>query len=161
MQIQIHSPLPGFVPLLPILAGNGKPLPTPGPAAVPPLTKPRAAAARRILIIEDNIDAADTLRDYLELNGHEVRVAYSGPDGIAAAAAFAPDIVLCDIGLPGQSGWEVARAIRGAPATSGARLIAITGYGTDEDRTRSAEAGFLAHLIKPVDLNVLDALLED
>ncbi len=118
-------------------------------------------AARRILVVEDNADAAATLRDFLELSGHEVETAASGTDGVQAARAFHPEVVLCDLGLPGMTGYEVATALRKDPSTSSARLIAVTGYGRDEDRRRSKEAGFDLHLTKPVDPAQLKALLNE
>jgi len=119
------------------------------------------SSARRILVVEDNTDAAITMRDFLELSGHEVQLAASGADGVQAARDFHPEIVLCDIGLPGMDGFEVAAALRRDPTTSSARLIAVTGYGGDEDRRRSKEAGFDLHLTKPVDPAKLRALLEE
>ncbi|MFL5329167.1 MAG: response regulator [Gemmataceae bacterium] len=105
----------------------------------------------RILVVEDNRDAADSLRMVLELLGHEVRVAYNGRDGVTAARDWRPDVVLCDIGLPGLDGYGVADELRHDPMTAAVRLIAVTGYGQDEDRRRSREAGFDYHLVKPVD----------
>jgi PAS domain S-box-containing protein len=113
----------------------------------------------RILVIEDNKDAADSLRVFLELLGHEVAVAYTGPEGVNTAGRFRPAVVLCDIGLPGLDGYGVARELRRDPATAGSRLIAVTGYGSDEDRRRSREAGFDLHLTKPVDPIDLEPLL--
>jgi signal transduction histidine kinase/CheY-like chemotaxis protein len=118
-------------------------------------------AARRILVVEDNADAAATLRDFLELSGHEVELAVSGTDGVQAARSFHPEVVLCDLGLPGMTGYEVATALRKDPSTSSAKLIAVTGYGRDEDRRRSKEAGFDLHLTKPVDPAQLKALLQE
>lgn len=144
-----------------VQAATGDPDPAPVPAAVAAASDRAPGQAKlRILIVEDNSDAATTLRDYLELDGYQVCVAFTGAEGVALAATFLPDVVLCDIGLPGMDGWEVARSIRSAPATAAARLIAITGYGTDEDRRRSAEAGFEAHLTKPIEIDALDALLD-
>jgi CheY-like chemotaxis protein len=125
-------------------------------AAAPPAAELEEAFAgetegRRILVVEDNPDAAATLRDFLELSGHEVALASSGSDGVQAARRFHPEVVLCDLGLPGMNGFEVAAALRRDPVTASARLIAITGYGGDEDRRRSARAGFDLHLTKPVD----------
>jgi PAS domain S-box-containing protein len=114
---------------------------------------------RRVLIVEDNSDAADSLRMLLELAGHEVAVAYTGADGLEAARARRPDVVLCDLGLPGLSGFEVARALRQGADTSGLRLIAVSGYGRDEDQRRARAAGFDEVLVKPVDLSVLGRLL--
>ncbi|HEY7328599.1 MAG TPA: ATP-binding protein [Gemmataceae bacterium] len=106
---------------------------------------------RRILLVEDNRDAADTLRMLLELYGYEVTVAYTGPDGVKAAEERQPNIVLCDIGLPGLDGYGVARKLRGNPATAKAHMIAVTGYGSEDDLSRSREAGFDRHMVKPVD----------
>lgn len=119
-----------------------------------------AAGARRILVVEDNPDAAATLRDFLELSGHEVELAISGLDGVQAARKFHPEVVLCDLGLPGMDGFEVAAELRRDPETASAQLIAVTGYGRDEDRRRSKEAGFDLHLTKPLDPAQLRALLQ-
>jgi PAS domain S-box-containing protein len=113
----------------------------------------------RILVVEDNRDAANSLRVLLELLGHQVAVAYSGPEGVSAARQERPDVVLCDIGLPGLNGYGVARALRQDPTTAATRLIAVTGYGSDEDRRLSREAGFDLHLTKPVDPLDLQPLL--
>ena len=121
-------------------------------------TRPRTAG-QRILVVEDNRDAADSLRLLLELSGHEVAVAYSGHDGLQAAEQYQPDVVLCDIGLPGLDGYGVARQLRDNPTTAKARLIAVTAYGEDEDRRRSHEAGFEQHLVKPVDPAALHRVL--
>jgi signal transduction histidine kinase len=122
--------------------------PTGVPAAAP---APAGLASRRILVVEDNPDAAESLRDFLELSGHEVELANSGLDGVQAARQFHPEIVLCDLGLPGMDGFAVAAALRRDPSTASARLIAVTGYGHEEDRRRSKAAGFDLHLTKPVD----------
>jgi signal transduction histidine kinase len=116
-------------------------------------------ARRRVLVVEDNLDTSETLRDLLELSGFEVEIAGSGADGVAAARQFHPDVVLCDLGLPGMNGYEVASALRRDPATAATRLIALTGYGGEEDRRRSHEAGFDVHLTKPVDPGLLRRLL--
>jgi CheY-like chemotaxis protein len=113
----------------------------------------------RVLVIEDHRDAADSLRILLEMLGHQVQVAYSGPDGVRAAAEWRPNIVLCDIGLPGLDGYGVARQLRLNPTTARVRLLALTGYGTDEARQRSREAGFDHHLVKPADPRELRRLL--
>jgi PAS domain S-box-containing protein len=123
---------------------------------LPALTASTPTAApvthsRRILLVEDNRDAADSLADLLRIFGYEVRVAYSGTEGVEAAHLFLPEIVLCDIGLPGLDGYEVARRLRQDAGTAAARLIAITGYGTDSDREKTRDAGFDRHLVKPVD----------
>jgi CheY-like chemotaxis protein len=112
-----------------------------------------------VLLIEDNHDAAHSLRDLLELQGCRVTTVHSGPAGVAEALASSPEVVICDIGLPGMDGYQVATALRRDRATSGARLIALSGYGREEDRRRSHEAGFDLHLTKPVDFTVLQEVL--
>lgn len=111
-----------------------------------PIAEPRS---RRVLVIEDNLDAADTLRDLLELTSHTVAVAYTGPEGVAQARAFRPDVVLCDIGLPEMNGYEVARAIRKVPELQDVALVALTGYASAEDIERARIAGFDRHVSKP------------
>ena len=123
-------------------------------------TRPRKTdKLLRILVVEDNRDLADSLRLFLEFSGHEVAVAYSGHDGEQTAEQHQPDVVLCDIGLPGLDGYGVARKLRDNPTTAKARLIAVTAYGQDEDRRRSHEAGFEQHLVKPVDPDTLQRVL--
>jgi CheY-like chemotaxis protein len=120
---------------------------------------PAAAAGRRILVIDDHRDSADALKRLLGLSGNDVEVAYDGPRGIELAHRFRPDVLICDIGLPGMDGFEVARRLGQDPSTEAIRLIALTGYG-DEDTIRAArEAGFLHHLTKPVETEVLERLL--
>jgi signal transduction histidine kinase/ActR/RegA family two-component response regulator len=105
----------------------------------------------RVLIVEDHIDAAESLRMWLELDGHEVYVAATGPAGIEAAGRFRPDVVFCDLGLPGMDGYAVVAALRRHPATATVPIIALSGYAQDADRERCRVAGFTAHLAKPVD----------
>jgi PAS domain S-box-containing protein len=107
------------------------------------------AARRRVLVIEDNSDGAETLRMMLEMEGHEVAVAHDGLDGLARARAFRPEVVLCDIGLPEMDGFAVARALRDDGALRSSYLVALTGYALPEDQRRAAEAGFDLHLAKP------------
>ena len=109
----------------------------------------------RVLVVEDNHDSAESLRQLLYICGYEVAIAYTGHDGLRAAKRIRPDVVLCDIGLPDSNGFVVASALREDPDTCGARLIAVTAYGQDEDRRRAREAGFDLHLVKPVDPQVL------
>ena len=118
-------------------------------------SSPAVGAGRRVLIIEDNLDAADSLRVMLQLCGHEVEVALNGADGIELARALRPEVVLCDLGLPHLDGVGVAEAIRADPALRGVRLIAITGYGGPEDVERALRAGFDAYVTKPADLSRL------
>ena len=114
---------------------------------------------RRVLIIEDQADAAQSLREALELCGHQVEVAENGPAGLTRARAFCPEVVLCDIGLPGMDGYEVARAFRADEALRDAFLVALSGYALPEDLRRAAEAGFDRHLAKPPRLDQLEKLL--
>jgi CheY-like chemotaxis protein len=114
---------------------------------------------RRILVIEDNTDSAETIKVLLELGGHSVDIAFSGEEGIRKARELKPDVVLCDIGLPGGvDGYDVARALRGEPQLT---LIALTGFGERDDKRRAAEAGFHSHINKPVDPDVLENLINN
>jgi signal transduction histidine kinase/CheY-like chemotaxis protein len=122
-------------------------------------TEPSAVERRRILVVEDNADAAETLAEFLVTRGHEVRVA---PDGLAALGALAeevPDVVLLDIGLPGMDGYEVARRLRACACGDRLFLVALTGYGQAEDRARTRDAGFDLHVTKPVDLDTIARLV--
>jgi two-component system, sensor histidine kinase len=124
---------------------------------------PRHAAPppgrKRLLLVEDNPDIGETLRDLLQLLGHRVELAADGLRGVQLALATRPDVALVDIGLPGIDGYEVARRLRATDAGRQILLVALTGYGRPEDRERSLEAGFDAHLVKPVDPDDLNALL--
>jgi PAS domain S-box-containing protein len=119
-----------------------------------------ASPRSRILIIEDNADAAQSLAEVLQLRGHEVRVARDGRSGIEAACALLPDVVLCDIGLPDIDGYAVARALRSNEALKATRLVAVSGYAQPEDQERARQAGFEAHLPKPPRIEKLDELFE-
>jgi two-component system CheB/CheR fusion protein len=114
---------------------------------------------RRILLVDDNPDVVDTLALTLRLAGYEVQTTDNGPDAVKAAMAMQPDVVLLDIGLPGMDGYEVARQLRQQPSSAMAQLIAVTGYGSEEDRRQAREAGFDHHLTKPVDPDELKKLL--
>jgi CheY-like chemotaxis protein len=116
-------------------------------------------ASHKVLVVDDNQDSADSLGLLLSMRGHEVRTAFDGPAAMEAARTFRPDVVLLDIGLPGMNGYEVARLMRQMPELKSALLIAQTGWGQEEDRRRSTEAGFDAHLVKPVDPAALQELL--
>jgi two-component system CheB/CheR fusion protein len=100
-------------------------------------------------VIEDNVDAGESLADLLRLEGHRVTVARDARSGIALARELRPDVVVCDIGLPDQDGYEVARALRSDEALRATRLVALTGYAQPDDRRRAHEAGFDAHVAKP------------
>ncbi len=119
----------------------------------------RDVASRRIVIIDDNIDAASSLSDLLTLAGHSVRVAHDGPTGVELVTAFVPDLLLLDLGLPGMDGYDVAAHLRAAEATREMVLVALTGYGQPEDRIHTAEAGFDHHLVKPVDIDALARII--
>jgi PAS domain S-box-containing protein len=125
----------------------------------PPLSSPpmRPDRRRSILIVEDNDDARESLRVLLESLGHQVLEASTGPEGLARVLHYQPEVVLIDLGLPGMNGYEVAKRLRAAGST--AVLIAVTGYGQTEDRRRSKEAGFDAHVVKPVSQTVLSSLI--
>ncbi len=128
-----------FVVRLPLAAA-------PARIEVAPAAAPRP---RRILVIEDNLDAAESLRLALELGGHEVAVAHDGPQGIKRARELTPEVVLCDIGLPDMDGYAVAKALRHEPGLRNTLLVALTGYALPEDQRRAVGAGFDAHLTKP------------
>ncbi len=120
----------------------------------------RASAARRVLVVDDNRDATETLALLLELWGHEVHSAFDGPSALAMAAEHRPEIVLLDIGLPGMTGYEVAQRLREVPGLERAMLVAVTGYGQREDHRRTREAGFDHHLVKPVEPEKLRELID-
>jgi CheY-like chemotaxis protein len=117
---------------------------------------------RRLLVVDDNRDFADTLGALFETMGHDVRIAYNGTDALSAAAEYRPDAVFLDIGLPGRNGYDVARTLRSSPDLAGLTLVAFTGYGRAEDRRRVREAGFDYHLVKPAEAaelaKIVDAL---
>jgi two-component system, chemotaxis family, CheB/CheR fusion protein len=118
-----------------------------------------AGAGLRILVVDDNEDSAESLAVWLRLIGHDVRTAYDGPRALETAREYRPDIVLLDIGMPGMSGYDVARRLRDQPETRQIALVAMTGWGQEEDRRRSMEAGFDEHLVKPLDPQSLGDLL--
>jgi CheY-like chemotaxis protein len=117
------------------------------------------AGPLRVLVVDDNLDAADSLSALLDALGHTTMVAHDGVEGLESARAFGPDLVLLDIGLPGMSGYEVAREIRRSPALRHVVLIALTGWGAQSDQQQSQEAGFDQHLTKPVSLEALEQAL--
>lgn len=118
-------------------------------------------AGMRLLIVDDNVDTAHGLARLLTRRRYDVRLAHDGPAALEIAQTFSPAVVLLDIGLPGMDGYEVARRLRAEPRCAGALIIALSGYGQDEDRRLSREAGFDHHLVKPVDLEQIYALLRD
>jgi CheY-like chemotaxis protein len=113
-------------------------------------SSPNRPRVRRILVVDDNEDSAAMLAALLRFDGHEVLTALSGSQAVETAAATRPDVVLLDIGLPGMDGYEVARCIRTELGEGPPSLVAITGWGREEDRERTRSAGFAAHLVKPV-----------
>ena len=124
-----------------------------------PADSPMQQVGRRILVVADNVDGAMTLAMMLGLSGHEVRTASSGNEALVLSAAFFPEIIFLDIGLPDMNGYEVARHFRCTPILKDALLVAVTGWGTENDRRRSREAGFDLHLTKPVEPAAFDAVL--
>jgi signal transduction histidine kinase len=153
-QVEARSAGPGrgseFVVRLPVAAAA--PAPPPGGA-------PRPRAGRRVLVVEDHEDARESLRLLLAATGHTVEVAASGPEGLERLRAWRPEVALVDVGLPGLDGYQLARAVRTDPSLGPVRLVAVTGYGQPEDRHRAVEAGFDAHLVKPVLLDALQRVL--
>jgi PAS domain S-box-containing protein len=159
--VEAHSPGPGqgseFVVRLPILQepdtesrnGDRAPVRTPDPGA---------GRSKRVLVVDDHADAADSLAMLLRMEGHDVRIARNGPAAVESAQADPPDVVLLDLGMPGMDGFEVARRLRQGPAAR-TFIAALTGWGQEEDRRRTREAGFDHHLVKPADPNDLRELL--
>jgi len=142
-----------FVVRLPALSPTGEPIAPSQPAR-------RSGQTSRVLVVDDNVDAADMLVMMLQMFGHEVKAAYSGHAALETAVEYQPDFVLLDIGLPDMNGYEVAQHLRQQQQTKNVSLIAMTGYGQDSDRQRSEEAGIDLHLVKPVDPKKLQDLLE-
>jgi PAS domain S-box-containing protein len=145
-ELVVHLPLaPGEPEAVPAAAHAPEPAAPSGP--------------RRVLLVEDNLDAAETLRLALEIAGHEVEIAHDGRAGVAMARAFAPDVVVCDIGLPEMDGYAVARTLRADPAFQATALVALTGYGLAADHRRALEAGFDVHLTKPTSIARIEEAL--
>jgi signal transduction histidine kinase len=142
---------------LPARVGAQEPgAPAPEPAQKPVAARPQVS---RILVVDDLAASAETLMTLLEMEGFEVRVAHEGREALRVAREFRPDVVLLDIGLPGMNGFEVAHGLRSQPESQDALLIALTGYGEAESRSRSAQAGFDFHMVKPADVNLLLTML--
>jgi CheY-like chemotaxis protein len=117
------------------------------------------AAGMKVLVVDDNVDAAVTLSMILDASGYVTRVAHDGYEALEVAREFLPRVAFLDIGMPGMSGYDTARAIRATPELAGMTLVALTGWGADSDRQRSKEAGFDQHLTKPVQLAIVEELL--
>ncbi|CAL1239987.1 response regulator [Candidatus Methylocalor cossyra] len=157
-RVEAHSPGTGLGAEFVVRLPRGTPaLPDPQSEAVGG-PQPRRSGLR-ILVVDDNVDSADSMALLLSLDGHDARTAFDGPGALAEAAEFRPQVVLLDIGLPGMDGYEVARRLRALPDLGAVLIIAVTGYGQDDDRIRSKAAGFDHHLVKPVDPDALNALL--
>src|SRR5262249_52925278 len=156
--VEAHSEGPGkgseFVVRLPTC---------PAPPGPPPdrvlAARPAPGHPRRVLAVDDNVDAVQSLALVLAVQGHDVRTAHDGPAALEQAEAFRPEVVTLDIGRPGMDGHEVARRLRRREGAEGVLIVALTGYGGDEDRRRSREAGIDRHLVKPVDPAILRDVL--
>jgi signal transduction histidine kinase/ActR/RegA family two-component response regulator len=145
-----------FIVRLPLFSG-----PLPSSQREPSGVKRAKTIKRRILVVDDNRDSADSLAMLLELMGHEVRIAQDGLEAVEESATFQPHVILLDLGLPRLNGYEAARRIREQQRHGALTMVALTGWGQKEDRRRTAEAGFDAHLVKPVDLVALTKLLAE
>jgi two-component system CheB/CheR fusion protein len=159
--VAAHSPGLGqgseFVVRLPVRISALVSEPPP-PRETSPFTPARPV---RVLVVEDNLDAAESLATLLHLWGHDVRVVHDGLDALDAARAYRPEVVLLDIGLPGLDGYQVAERLHQEPGLDHTLLVAMTGYGQPEDRRRSREAGIHHHFVKPVEPFVLRNLLAE
>jgi CheY-like chemotaxis protein len=144
-----------FVVRLPLLRESAPRAPVVAASAVPAV----AITGLRILLIDDNVDAAESLEVLLRGDGHDVRVCHDGHGGVEVARAFRPHIVFVDIGMPGMNGHETARQLRRVPEIAGATLVALTGYAREEDRRVSREVGIDRHWLKPIDVDALKELL--
>jgi CheY-like chemotaxis protein len=140
--------LPVAVPAAPEQQGDGE-----APA--------QPTVGHRILLADDNVDAATSLALMLQMMGHEVRTAHDGLEAVAAASEFRPDLILMDIGMPKLNGYDACRRIREQPGGKDVVMVALTGWGQDEDKRRSEEAGFNTHLIKPVEPATIENLLTE
>ncbi len=145
-----------FVVRLPILVEKPEP-----PPPEPTVGEPTPTTARRILVVDDSRDSAESLAILLGLTGNKTHTAHDGLEAVEAAATFKPDVVLLDIGLPKMNGYEAARKIREQPWGKKMVLVALTGWGQDEDRQKAREAGFDGHMVKPVDRAALTKLLAE
>jgi CheY-like chemotaxis protein len=155
--IEVHSDGPGrgseFVVRLPLTLGRVA-------HRAGELAPAREGPGRRILLADDNVDFATSLGEILSARGHQVRIAHDGAEALREAESFLPDVAFVDIGMPKVHGYEVARRIRATPATARTLLVAVTGWGQENDRRRAREAGFDRHLVKPVDPGDIEAIVE-
>jgi CheY-like chemotaxis protein len=125
-------------------------------SSVPPSS---GATSRRILVVDDSVDGAEAMAMLLRCDGHDAQTAYDGHGAVAKARAFFPEVIFLDIGLPGMDGYEVARELRADPSLSDVVLVALTGWGTDEDLRRTKDAGFDHHFVKPIEVEAVEAML--
>jgi CheY-like chemotaxis protein len=157
----VHASSPGlghgseFVVRLPALE-HAIAAPPAGAAAV----RTPAPGSARILVVDDNLDAAEMLTIILEESGYRTHAAHDGPSALEAADRFAPQVAVVDLGLPVMDGFELARQLQARPNLATTKLVAVTGYGQVQDRARTAAAGFAAHLVKPVDIDQLRAVIK-
>jgi CheY-like chemotaxis protein len=158
-RIEVHSAGAGqgseFIVILPLFERHLLPSAQSNGAAC----EEASQEARRVLVVDDNRDAADSLAMLLQASGCEVSVAFNGPEALELLETAHPEIVLLDIGMPGMDGYDVARRIRATPAGQEIFLVALTGWGQVEDKRRAAEAGFNEHVTKPLDPTLLGPLL--
>ncbi len=143
-----------FIVLLPLAADDANTA-----VAKPKLGPSLAARPQRILVVDDNRDSAISMAKLLKLKGHEVETAYNGVEAVEKAEALRPGVMLLDLGMPGMNGYEVCQTIRQKPWGNAIRIVALTGWGQEQDRRNTREAGFDGHLVKPVDPTVLDDVL--
>ncbi len=120
-----------------------------------------APSGYRLMVVDDNQDAADSLALLLGFHGHEVRVAYSGMAALELTKAYTPDVLFLDIGMPGMDGYELVRRLREQPRLEQVVVAALTGWGQQEDRRRTSDAGFNYHLVKPAEPDAVEAILAD
>ncbi len=159
-RVEAHSEGPGlgseFIIRLPVASA-----PAPEEPSNDKHQKPVKASRHRILVVDDNVDAARLLGMLLKMLGHETRIAHDGLEGVKAAEVFRPDVILLDLGMPKLNGYDACRRIREHSWGQGMFIVALTGWGQEEDKTRSREAGFDHHLVKPVEREILENLFAD
>jgi CheY-like chemotaxis protein/anti-sigma regulatory factor (Ser/Thr protein kinase) len=157
-RVEVRSDGPGKGSLFRVVLPCISEVPHMEPSETYAATDP-SRAGKRVLVVDDNIDAAESIAVFLRLEGHEVRTVSDGPQAVAIAQVFAPHVAVVDIGLPGMNGYEVARRLQQRTAGAPSLLIALTGYGQREDRVRSEEAGFHHHFVKPADPRIIQSAI--
>jgi len=153
--------LPVMLPAMQSLLAAQTPTPAPAAISAPVRVDASSNTSLRVLVVDDNVDAAETLSALFEIKGHMVATVHDGIDAVGRAQSFLPQVVFLDIGLPGMNGYDVARALRSQQALDGVVLVALTGWGTDADRLKSDAAGFDHHLTKPVSFDEIVRLMAD